>query len=552
MKRRENHHPLVAIAPARVIDQVAMIQDVAQNQVASRDSSRGPETWRRSQTLEMIQRRNTRSEVRTICVLGVTALLGCGGGTGDPFSVGSPCDGYVVCCSAFPEVQRTACLSAAERLRAQPGSDSVCAEQLRQWEASGACQPSSVDASFDSQTGRRDAGVADGGVADGGVAEAGPVVVVDGYTLQAISLARRSRTTRDVLDVTLRLGVDAASASAPMVSSLFRVIGDDGLERVGITGAASQCPASALVAPGASVTCAVAFEVPPAVRVLRLVYQTPVATRLETSAPAESALPQPPLIIYLERESASCSATGCGGCVEASQILCGLATPGQCATLVDQLLECENAPRSCNAFLQWESCMRQREGGTHARCAHQFPVACTEHVENTQSLCSDSRDNDADNFIDCDDRDCCSVVNVSSCSATTFCGRQSCPEHPDVVVAYRSCSHEAYNALMSCLSAAQTDPAVSACFAAAPSACAECVGYSRAACVTAGTTGACNREWNCFLTCLEAACPTGDDACEISATNGACSVQTMAWSTCRNAPPSAACRTAYTMCEVTP
>ena len=41
--------------------------------------------------------------------------------------------------------------------------------------------------------------------------------------------------------------------------------------------------------------------------------------------------------------------------------------------------------------------------------------------ENTVALCTDGKDNDGDNFIDCEDKGCCSLV---TCGATTYCGKQ--------------------------------------------------------------------------------------------------------------------------------
>lgn len=46
---------------------------------------------------------------------------------------------------------------------------------------------------------------------------------------------------------------------------------------------------------------------------------------------------------------------------------------------------------------------------------------CTPGPEDNVRACSDGCSNDADEFIDCDDRDCCSVV--SGCSPASFCGR---------------------------------------------------------------------------------------------------------------------------------
>ncbi len=467
-------------------------------------------------------------------------LAGCG--SGSPFVAASACDGYVACCNAFPELQRNACLSAVERLRSQPGAESTCAEQLRQWQGSGACGATADDAAIDSGVRR------DGSVSDAPTNEGGPVVVVGGYTLQALALVRRSRTNRGVLDVSLRLGVDSSSASAPMVAALFRVVGDDGLERIGTSGAPSQCPESALVAPGATVACAVAFEVPATVRVLRLVYQTPNAARLEAAAPAESELPSPPLQTYLTREGAGCSTSGCNDCLNANQVACGLRTPGQCAALADAAWECTSL--SCSAISAWMSCMQQREGATAERCITMSYPVCAARVENTQNLCTDGRDNDGDNYIDCDDRDCCSVINTSSCAASTFCGRQSCPEQLDVSVTYRSCSHAAYSTLLACVTAAQSDAAARVCFEAAPPVCANCVAYARSACITAGTSGACNREWNCYATCIIGACPTADAACQDNARVAACSAPYATYTTCRD--NDVTCRTAYMMCEVTP
>jgi len=51
------------------------------------------------------------------------------------------------------------------------------------------------------------------------------------------------------------------------------------------------------------------------------------------------------------------------------------------------------------------------------------PQACAPGPEDTARACSDGCSNDADEFIDCDDRDCCAVM--SGCSPASFCGRQS-------------------------------------------------------------------------------------------------------------------------------
>lgn len=47
---------------------------------------------------------------------------------------------------------------------------------------------------------------------------------------------------------------------------------------------------------------------------------------------------------------------------------------------------------------------------------------CTSGPEDTAEMCSDGCSNDDDQFIDCDDRDCCGVV--SGCPASTFCGME--------------------------------------------------------------------------------------------------------------------------------
>lgn len=49
-------------------------------------------------------------------------------------------------------------------------------------------------------------------------------------------------------------------------------------------------------------------------------------------------------------------------------------------------------------------------------------ATCSPEPENSASACRDGCDNDNDSYIDCDDKDCCSVV--SSCPASSYCGRQ--------------------------------------------------------------------------------------------------------------------------------
>lgn len=47
-------------------------------------------------------------------------------------------------------------------------------------------------------------------------------------------------------------------------------------------------------------------------------------------------------------------------------------------------------------------------------------TGCGRPREDSTTLCSDTMDNDGDTFIDCDDRDCCSVRR--DCPGTSFCG----------------------------------------------------------------------------------------------------------------------------------
>ena len=48
------------------------------------------------------------------------------------------------------------------------------------------------------------------------------------------------------------------------------------------------------------------------------------------------------------------------------------------------------------------------------------PACSTPGPENTAAACGDGCDNEADTFVDCDDRDCCPVR--TDCAAGTFCG----------------------------------------------------------------------------------------------------------------------------------
>lgn len=54
-------------------------------------------------------------------------------------------------------------------------------------------------------------------------------------------------------------------------------------------------------------------------------------------------------------------------------------------------------------------------------CSTKPGTFCGPH-ENTAAACTDGKDNDGDGYLDCNDRDCCAVVNCKA-QPTTYCGK---------------------------------------------------------------------------------------------------------------------------------
>jgi hypothetical protein len=42
--------------------------------------------------------------------------------------------------------------------------------------------------------------------------------------------------------------------------------------------------------------------------------------------------------------------------------------------------------------------------------------------EDTPKLCSDGKDNDGDKYVDCEDKDCCGIVDCSN-KPKSYCGK---------------------------------------------------------------------------------------------------------------------------------
>lgn len=110
-----------------------------------------------------------------------------------------------------------------------------------------------------------------------------------------------------------------------------------------------------------------------------------------------------------------------------------------CSNDGDAFVDCED--RDCCAVRT--DCAASTFCGRPPVCA----PPCAAGAENTSAACADGCSNDGDAFIDCEDRDCCAVRD--DCSPTSFCGRASVDAGP--------CSAGAENTLGACTDGCSND-----------------------------------------------------------------------------------------------
>jgi hypothetical protein len=86
----------------------------------------------------------------------------------------------------------------------------------------------------------------------------------------------------------------------------------------------------------------------------------------------------------------------------------------------DKFVDCDDfdccAVVDCKTLAPESSCAKQGTGGSGGSSGVK---------ENTVELCSDKVDNDGDKFIDCDDFDCCAVVDCKTIAPNSACGKKA-------------------------------------------------------------------------------------------------------------------------------
>ena len=63
-------------------------------------------------------------------------------------------------------------------------------------------------------------------------------------------------------------------------------------------------------------------------------------------------------------------------------------------------------------------------GGSSGTGGNGGSAGSSSGAENTVELCSDGKDNDGDKYIDCEDKDCCSLVDCKQSAPTSYCAKQ--------------------------------------------------------------------------------------------------------------------------------